>query len=119
MHHATAAADTRPPAFGAMPRFVGLARDARVTELRDAIRRLTSTPATLYQLEQRGYIRENYFADVVVFDPQTIADRATVDAPNQYPVGIEYVIVNGVVELTPRGITGARGGTRLVHLPPS
>jgi len=119
MNHATAAADTRPPAFGAMPRFVGLARDARVTELRDAIRRLTSTPATLYQLEQRGYIRENYFADVVVFDPQTIADRATFDTPNQYPVGIEYVIVNGVVELTPRGITGARGGTRLVHLPPS
>ena len=119
MNQATAAADTRPPAFGAMPRFVGLARDARVTELRDAIRRLTSTPATLYQLRQRGYIRENYFADVVIFDPQTIADRSTFDRPNQYPVGIEYVIVNGVVELTPRGITGARGGTRLLHLRPS
>jgi hypothetical protein len=118
MNDATAPADTRPAAFGAMPRFVALARDARVTELHDAIRRLTSTPATLYQLEQRGYIRENYFADLVVFDSQIIADRATFDRPNQYPVGIEYVIVNGVVELTPRGITGARAGARLVHLRP-
>ena len=115
----TRAADIQPAAFGAFPRLFALARDAQVTELRDAIRRVTSTPATLYQLQQRGYIRENYFADLVVFDPQTIADRATFEKPNQYPVGIDYVIVNGVVELTPRGITGARAGSRLVHVPPS
>jgi len=119
MKDSTSAADTQPAAFGAFPRLFALARDAQVTELRDAIRRVTSTPATLYQLQQRGYIRENYFADLVVFDPQTIADRATFEKPNQYPVGIDYVIVNGVVELTPRGITGARAGSRLVHVPPS
>jgi len=119
MKDSTRAADTQPAAFGAFPRLFALARDAQVTELRDAIRRVTSTPATLYQLQQRGYIRENYFADLVVFDPQTIADRATFEKPNQYPVGIDYVIVNGVVELTPRGITGARAGSRLVHVPPS
>ena len=119
MKDSTSAADTQPAAFGAFPRLFALARDAQVTELRDAIRRVTSTPATLYQLQQRGYIRENYFADLVVFDPQTIADRATFEKPNQYPVGIDYVIVNGVVELTPRGTTGARAGSRLVHVPPS
>ena len=119
MKDSTRAADTQPAAFGAFPRLFALARDAQVTELRDAIRRVTSTPATLYQLQQRGYIRENYFADLVVFDPQTIADRATFEKPNQYPVGIDYVIVNGVVELTPRGTTGARAGSRLVHVPSS
>jgi hypothetical protein len=118
MKDSTAPADTHPAAFGAVPRLLALARVAHVTELRDAIRRVTSTPATLYQLQQRGYIRENYFADLVVFNPETIADRATFDKPNQYPVGIEYVIVNGVVEVTPRGITGARAGSRLVHAPP-
>ena len=119
MKNSTAQAGTHPAAFGAIPRLLALARDAHVTELRDAIRRVTSTPATLYQLQQRGYVRENYFADLVVFDAQTIADRATFDKPNQYPVGIEYVIVNGVVEVTPRGITGARAGSRLVHVPPT
>jgi N-acyl-D-aspartate/D-glutamate deacylase len=119
MKESTAPTDTHPAAFGAMPRLLALARDAHITELRDAIRRLTSTPATLYQLQQRGYIRENYFADLVIFNPQTIADRATFDKPNQYPVGIEYVIVNGVIEVTPRGITGARAGTRLAHVPAS
>jgi N-acyl-D-amino-acid deacylase len=118
MKDSAANMDTHPATFGAIPRLLALARDAHITELRDAIRRVTSTPAALYQLQQRGYIRENYFADLVVFDPQTIADRATFDTPNQYPAGIEYVIVNGVVELTPRGVTGARAGFRLAHVPP-
>jgi len=60
----------------------------------------TSLPASIFQLPQRGIIRANYFADVVVFDE---------------PTGIDYVIVNGVVAVTPKGLTGARPGTRLVH----
>ena len=54
-----------------------------------------------------------------MFDPQTISDRATFEKPNQYAVGIEYVIVNGVVELTPRGLTGSRAGSRLLRRPAS
>ena len=109
--------DTQPAAFGAFPRLVGpYVRDS-VLELREAIRRATSVPASVFQIPQRGIIRENYYADVVVLDARTIADRATFEQPNQYPIGVDYVIVNGVVALTPRGPTGSRPGTRLLHRP--
>jgi N-acyl-D-amino-acid deacylase len=110
--------DTHPAAFGAFPRLVGpYVRDG-VLELREAIRRTTSVPASVFQIQQRGIIRENYYADLVVFDARTVADRATFERPNLYPTGIDYVIVNGVVTLTPRGPTGSRAGTRLLHRPP-
>ena len=115
MKDSTASAGVHPAAFGAFPRLFTLVRDAHLLELREAVRRATSTPAAVYQIQERGFIRENYFADLVVFDPQTISDRATFEKPNQYPVGIEYVIVNGVVELTPRGLTGSRAGSRLLR----
>jgi N-acyl-D-amino-acid deacylase len=112
--------DTHPAAFGAFPRLLGpFVRDAHLIELREAVRRATSAPASVFQIPQRGIIRETYFADLVVFDAGTIADRATFERPNQYPVGIEYVIVNGVVEVTPRGLTGSRSGSRLVHRLPA
>jgi N-acyl-D-amino-acid deacylase len=107
--------DTHPAAFGAFPRLVGPYVRERVLELPEAIRRATSVPASVFQLQQRGIIRENYYADIVVFDARTVADRATFEKPNQYPAGIDYVVVNGVVVLTPKGPTGARPGTRLVH----
>ena len=111
----SALADTHPAAFGAFPRFVGpYVRDG-VFELREAVRRATSVPASVFQIQQRGIIRENYYADLVVFDPRTIADRATFERPNQYPTGVDYVIVNGVVTLTPRGLTGSRPGHALLH----
>jgi N-acyl-D-amino-acid deacylase len=109
------AAQTRPAAFGAFPRLLGQwVRDEHVLELREAVRRLTSLPASIFSLPQRGIIRENYFADIVVFDPASVADRATFEKPNEYPAGIDYVIVNGVVTLTPQGLTGARAGHRLL-----
>jgi N-acyl-D-amino-acid deacylase len=111
-----ASADSDPAAFGAFPRFLARARDEHLIESREAVRRATSAPASVFQISQRGIIRENYYADLVVFDAGTVADRATGQQP-QYPAGIEYVIVNGVVELTPRGLTGSRAGTRLVHRP--
>ncbi len=112
----TAPPGTHPGGFGAFPRLLGtLARDDRVIELRDAIRRNTSMAASVFQIPQRGIIRETYFADLVVFDERAIAGRATFEKPNQYPAGIEYVIVNGVVTLTPKGLTGSRPGSRLVH----
>lgn len=103
-------------AFGAFPRLIGqMVREDHLMELREAIRRSTSLPATVFGIAQRGIIRENYFADVVIFDATTIADRASVDKPNQYPAGIEYVIVNGVVTVTPKGMTGARPGYGLLR----
>jgi hypothetical protein len=113
---AAAPPDTPPAAFGSFPRLLGqLSRDEHLIDLGEAIRRNTSAPASAFQLPQRGIIRENYFADLVIFDERTIADRATFEKPAEYPAGIDYVIVNGVVAVTPKGLTGARPGTRLVH----
>ncbi|HXD15608.1 MAG TPA: amidohydrolase family protein [Vicinamibacterales bacterium] len=111
----SAATDTPPAAFGAFPRFVGSYVRDGVLELREAVRRATSVPASVFQIQQRGIIRENYYADLVVFDARTVADRATFEQPNQYPTGFDYVIVNGVVTLTPRGLTGSRPGHALRH----
>src|SRR4029077_18595450 len=92
-----------PAAFGAFPRLLGqLSRDEHLVDFREAIRRNTSGVASVFRIAQRGIIRENYFADLVVFDPRTIADRATFEQPNQYPAGIDYVLVNGVVVVTPK-----------------
>jgi hypothetical protein len=113
---ASAPADAPPAAFGAFPRLLGqFVRDEHAIEVREAVRRITSMAAAVFQISERGIIREHYFADVVVFDPGSIADRASIDMPHEYPAGIEYVIVNGVVALTPKGITGSRPGYRLVR----
>lgn len=112
---ATTPGTTTPAAFGAFPRMLGQwVRDDHLLDLGEAIRRATSVPASIFDLRQRGIIRENYFADIVVFDPNTIADRATFEKPNEYAVGIDYVIVNGVVTFTPKGLTGSRAGHRLL-----
>jgi N-acyl-D-aspartate/D-glutamate deacylase len=113
---ATLGGSTSPAAFGAFPRLLGpLVRDTGLMDLREAIRRSTSLPATVFNIPQRGILRENYFADIVIFDASTIADRSTSDKPNQYPAGIDYVLVNGVVTSTPRGLTGARPGYGLLR----
>jgi N-acyl-D-amino-acid deacylase len=105
-----------PAAFGAFPRLLGsMVRNEHLMELREAVRRSTSLPATVFNIPQRGILREKYFADLVIFDASTIADRSTLDKPNQYPVGIDYVLVNGVVTSTPRGVTGARPGYGLLR----
>lgn len=108
--------DASPAALGTYARLLGpLTRDSHVFDVAEAVRRITSVPAAAFQIAERGIIRENTYADIVVFDPATIADRATAENPLQYPTGIDYVIVNGVVVLTPRGLSGSRPGQRLVH----
>jgi hypothetical protein len=103
-------------AFGAFPRLLGsMVRDEHLMDLKEAVRRSTSLPATVFNIPRRGILRENYFADVVVFDASTIGDRATPEKPNQYPAGIDYVLVNGVVTSAPKGITGARAGYGLLR----
>ncbi|MDP1569060.1 MAG: D-aminoacylase [Vicinamibacterales bacterium] len=111
---ALAQGQPHPRAYGTFPRVLGkYVREDGVLHLEEAIRRMTSVAATQFGLVRRGIVREGYFADLVVFDPATVADRATFERPHQYPVGIHHVIVNGVPVLTPEGLTGARPGRGL------
>jgi len=81
-----------------------------VLTLAEAIRKMTSRPATRMRLSGRGAIREGLWADVVVFDLETIQDRATYEEPRLSPTGIEYVLVNGIVVIDRGQHTGARPG---------
>ncbi|MCX7838153.1 MAG: D-aminoacylase [Anaerolineae bacterium] len=100
-----------PRAYGTFPRVLAkYVRDERVLTWEQAIAKMTSGPARMLGLDRRGELRVGYFADVVVFDPQTIADTATFTEPHQFPRGIEYVLVNGVVTIERGAHTGARAG---------
>ena len=85
-----------PRAYGTFPRVLGrYVREERVLTLEQAVHKMTGMPAARLGVQDRGVLRSGGFADVVVFDPATIADRATFTEPHQYPVGIDYVVVNG------------------------
>jgi N-acyl-D-amino-acid deacylase len=103
-----------PRAYGNFARVLGkYARDEKVITLPEAVRRLSALPATNLGLDDRGFIQDGMFADVVVFDPATIADRATFDKPHQYAVGMKHVFVNGVQVLKDGEHTGAKPGRAL------
>jgi len=103
-----------PRAYGNFARVLGkYVRDEKLLSLEAAIRKLTSLPATNLGLERRGLLKEDYFADVVVFDPKTIADRATYEKPHQYAVGVKHVFVNGAQVLKDGEHTGAKPGRAL------
>lgn len=105
---------THPRAYGNFARLLGkYVREEKVISLSEAIRRLTGLPATNLGLDRRGFLRTGMFADVVVFDPQTIADRATFENPHQYSVGVKHVFVNGVQVLKDGEHTGAKPGRAL------
>jgi N-acyl-D-aspartate/D-glutamate deacylase len=76
---------------------------------------MTSLPAQRLGLRDRGLLRKGYFADIVIFDPETVLDRATFEDPLQYPVGVESVIVNGEVTVENGATTGVRSGIVLRH----
>jgi N-acyl-D-amino-acid deacylase len=100
-----------PRAYGTFARLLGkYVRDEQVISLQEAVRRLTSLPAGNLKIGERGALKTNYFADVVVFDPATIQDRATFAEPHQYSTGVEHVIVNGVPVLLDGEHTGATPG---------
>jgi N-acyl-D-amino-acid deacylase len=88
-------------------------RDEKVISLTEAIRRLTGLPATNLELDHRGFLKPGMFADVVVFDPKTIADRATFENPHQFADGVKDVFVNGVQVLKDGEHTGAKPGKAL------
>ncbi len=105
---------THPRAYGNFARLLGkYVREEQVISLAEAIRRLTGLPATNLGLDQRGFLRTGMFADVAVFDPSTIADRATFENPHQYGVGVKHVFVNGVQVLKDGEHTGAKPGSAL------
>jgi N-acyl-D-amino-acid deacylase len=100
-----------PRAYGNFARLLGrYVREEKLVPLEEAIRRLTALPAANLGLADRGMLRKGHAADVVVFDPATIADRATFDKPHQYAVGMRHVLVNGVPVLLDGEHTGALPG---------
>jgi N-acyl-D-amino-acid deacylase len=103
-----------PRAYGNFARVLGkYVRDEKVIPMKEAIRRLSGLPATNLGLDHRGFLKEGMFADVVVFDPATIADRATYEKPHQYAVGVKHIFVNGVQVLKDGEHTGAKPGRAL------
>jgi len=105
---------THPRTYGNFARLLGkYVREEKVISLPEAVRRLTSLPAANLGLNHRGLLQKDMFADVVIFDPQTIADRATFDKPHQYSVGVRDVFVNGVQVLKDGEHTGAKPGRAL------
>jgi N-acyl-D-amino-acid deacylase len=100
-----------PRVYGTFPRVLGrYVRERKDMTLEEAVRKMTSLPARRLGLENRGVIAEGKAADLVVFDPETVADRATYEEPRQYPMGIEEVIVNGVLSVEKGRFTGLLGG---------
>jgi N-acyl-D-amino-acid deacylase len=102
---------THPRAYGNFARLLGTyVREEKVLTLEQAIHRLSGLPATNLELEGRGFLREGMFADVAIFDPAQVADKATFEQPHQYAVGMRHVLVNGVRVLENGEHTGATPG---------
>jgi len=102
---------SHPRAYGNVARFLGkYVRDEKATTLQDAVRRLTSQPATNLGIRNRGWLAPGYYGDVVVFDPAKIHDHATFEKPKQLATGVDDVFVNGVQVLSGGKHTGAKPG---------
>jgi dihydroorotase/N-acyl-D-amino-acid deacylase len=109
-----AGSKSHPRGWGTYPRLLGhYTRDEHLLTLPQAIRKMTGAPARRVGLKERGLLRTGMFADLTLFDPQRVRDRATFDEPNQYPEGIEYVIVNGQVEVDKGQRTDVNAGRPL------
>lgn len=103
-----------PRAYGNFARVLGrYVRDEKLLSLQEAVRKLAGLPAENLGLDHRGLLREGYFADVVLFDPLKIADRATYESPHQYAAGMRHVLVNGVPVIRDGDHTGAKPGRAL------
>jgi len=103
-----------PRAYGNFARVLGkYVRDEKVIPMKEAVRRLSGLPASNLGLDHRGFIKKGMFADVVVFDPATISDRATFEKPHQYAIGVKHVFVNGAQVIKDGEHTGAKPGRAL------
>ena len=102
-----------PRAYGSFPRVAGRYVRDGVLRLEEAIRKMTSYTAQTHGLNDRGLLRPGLAADITIFDPDVIEDTATCEDPIQHPVGVEYVIVNGVVTVEHCRHNGCRAGAVL------
>jgi dihydroorotase/N-acyl-D-amino-acid deacylase len=106
-----------PRAYGTFPRILRkYVREEKALTLPDAIRKFTALPAQRMRFTDRGVLKRGMWADVVVFNPQTISDTATYEKPNQFAKGMDYVLVNGVPVVDAGKMTGALPG-RVVRGP--
>ena len=100
-----------PRGYGTNTRVLGVyARERKIISMEEAVRKMTSQPAMVFKMKDRGLVKEGYAADLVLFDPNTVADRATFEKPHQYPDGIRYVLVNGQIVLAGEKMTGKLPG---------
>lgn len=107
-------APVHPRGYGTYPRVLGhYSRDEKVIPLEDAVRKMTSAVATRLSIRDRGLLRPGNYADIVLFDPRTVADRATFENPHQISAGLPYVLVNGTVVVDNGKHTGAKPGRAL------
>jgi N-acyl-D-amino-acid deacylase len=105
-----------PRYYGTFPRVLGkYSRDEKIFDLPAAIKKMTSMPATKLGIPKRGLIAKDYYADIVIFNPETVIDNATFEKPHQFPAGIEYVIVNGKMTVKSGKHTEAQAGAVLRH----
>jgi len=105
---------SHPRGFGSMPRFLGhYVRDLHLLPLDQAIRKITSLPAQREHLRDRGLLKEGFFADITIFDPATIIDKATYTDPARLSIGVKYVFVNGQLEFADGKMTGVNAGSAL------
>ena len=103
-----------PRTYGTFPRVLGkYVREEKLLTLEEAVRKMTSLPAAKVGLNDRGIIKEGFWADIVVFDADTIKDKATYTDPHQYPEGIMYVLVNGEAVVDQGKLTEAKPGRAL------
>ncbi len=101
----------RPNSYGTFPRVLGrYVRERGVLTWEEAVHKMTAIPAARIGLWDRGVLREGLAADIVVFDPETVIEKADYSHPQEYPEGIDWVVVNGKVTVSPNGHTGAQAG---------
>lgn len=103
-----------PRAYGSFPRILGMyVREQHVLTMEDAIRKFSSLPAQIVRLDRRGLLKPGFYADITIFNPETVKDVATFEDPNRTSQGIEYVFVNGVLSVEHDKVTGQVGGRPL------
>ncbi|GAJ03706.1 unnamed protein product, partial [marine sediment metagenome] len=103
-----------PRVYGTFPKVLRwLVREEKVLTLEEAVSKMTSLPARRYGLSDRGILRDGMKADIVIFNPNTVRDTATLAKPKQYPVGIDYVFVNGTLVAEKGKHTGTLKGEPL------
>ena len=108
------AAKSHPRGWGSYPRILGrYVREQKILTLEKAVEKMTGMPAKRVGLKDRGLLREEMFADIAIFNPETVIDRATFEAPNRYPEGVSFVIVNGQLSVDEGKRTSALAGRPL------